>query len=123
MMATGPLWCAAFSTVFLKETVPRHSWVASLICTGFVGLIYAGSMDAQGTHILGTAVALLVPMALGGYWVLCKSSPAHDMVPALALSGLIGPLLSLVVIFGDAGGGDGGRGLHSSTFQLNLSRV
>ena len=33
---------------------------------------------------------MLVPSALGAYWVLCRATPGQDMVPALSLSGLGG---------------------------------
>jgi hypothetical protein len=48
-------------------------------------------------------VALLVPIALGLYWVLCKATPGQDMVPALALSGLSGAAVSLAAVLATAG--------------------
>ena len=44
------------------------------------------------------AVALVVPAALALYWTACKSADA-DMIPALALSGLGGGALAIVVVF------------------------
>lgn len=48
-------------------------------------------------------MALLVPAALGLFWVLCKATPGQDMVPALSLSGLSGAAASLSVIVSNAG--------------------
>ena len=101
IVATGPLFSAAFSWMLLGEKVPRHTWIASLICAGFVVVIYVDSFfteHSSARHLHGNLVALLVPVTLGLFWVLCKATPGQDMVPALSFSGLGGAIVSFVVI-------------------------
>ena len=47
IVATGPLFSAGFSALLLGEKVPRHTWLASLSCTGFVVIIYMDSLTEQ----------------------------------------------------------------------------
>ena len=47
IVATGPLFSAAFSALLLGEKVPRHTWIASLVCAGFVVIIYLDSFAEQ----------------------------------------------------------------------------
>ena len=113
IVATGPLCSALFSRLLLEEKVPTHTWLASLACVGWVLLIFADALDSGGEtrHVVGTSVALLVPVGTGAYWTFCKANPDADMVPALSTSGLLGQALALAVVFAaDARSEDGGYG-------------
>lgn len=64
---------------------------------------------------------MLVPSALGAYWVLCRATPGQDMVPALSLSGLggiFGAVAAAVITAhrGD-GSGDGSGGSWSAPLE------
>ena len=111
ILATGPLFAAAASRIFLKEHVPKHTWVAAITCAACVAVIYSDSFvnDGNGdtntseistsSHVLGNTIAMLVPSALALFWTVCKSSPENDMISALTLSGFLGSILALLVIF------------------------
>ena len=100
IIATGPLFSAAMSRAFLRERVPRHTWFAAVACVGWVLLIYFDAFETNGDprHVLGTSIALLVPLGTGAYWVYCKANPDADMIPALAASGVVGQTLALIVL-------------------------
>ena len=100
IIATGPLFSAAMSRAFLRERVPRHTWFAAVACVGWVLLIYFDAFETDGDprHVLGTSIALLVPLGTGAYWVYCKANPDADMIPALAASGVVGQTLALIVL-------------------------
>jgi len=115
ILATGPLFAAAASKVFLKEHVPKHTWIASGTCAVCVAVIYSdsfvgdrdvgdtgdtGDEISTSTHVLGNTIALLVPIALALFWTVCKSSPENDMIASLSLSGLIGSTIAACVVFG-----------------------
>ena len=138
IVATGPLCSALFSSYFLRdERVPTHTWLASFACVGWVLLIFADALESGGEtrHVVGTSVALLVPIGTGAFWTFCKANPDADMVPALSTSGILGQTLALVVMFsssrrdGDEGGlaaplvpvsDDGGVAVTALVFQCLL---
>ena len=114
ILATGPLMSCFAAKAFLGESVPRHTWIAAVACAACVLVLFsdafverqktetsdAASANAPTTsdHLAGNFVALIVPAALALYWTACKSADA-DMIPALALSGLLGGALATLVVF------------------------
>ena len=114
ILATGPLMSCFAAKAFLGEAVPRHTWIAAVVCAACVLVLFsdafverqktetsdAASANAPTTsdHLAGNFVALIVPAALALYWTACKSADA-DMIPALALSGLLGGALATLVVF------------------------
>lgn len=113
ILATGPLMSCFAAKAFLGESVPRHTWIAAVVCAACVLVLFSDAFverpNASGTnagtsapttrdHLVGNFVALVVPAALALYWTACKSADA-DMIPALALSGLGGGALAIVVVF------------------------
>jgi drug/metabolite transporter (DMT)-like permease len=115
ILATGPLMSCFAAKAFLGESVPRHTWIAAVVCAACVLVLFSDAFverpNASGTdagtsapttrdHLVGNLVALVVPAALALYWTACKSADASaDMIPALALSGLGGGALAIAVVF------------------------
>ena len=111
ILATGPLMSCFAAKAFLGESVPRHTWIAAVVCAACVLVLFSDAFverrdDDENTpatrdHLVGNFVALIVPAALALYWTACKSAKKDaDMIPALALSGLIGGSLATLVVLG-----------------------
>ncbi len=97
-MAAGPLLTALFARVFLQHKLPRRTWAA--IIAAVIGI--AGMFGEEATHgmsLVGSLVALVVPVAASVNWTLLQGlagkardngTPVQDMLPAI----LVGALLS-----------------------------
>jgi drug/metabolite transporter (DMT)-like permease len=116
-MALAPVFTALLAGWVLRVPLPRRTWCATAVAgTGIVWIYGAGIAAADVRQVLGTAVALGVPVAAAINWTLlqCRrprgalSTPAlqngpacppdsaalrNDMLPAV----LIGALLSAAV--------------------------
>lgn len=105
-MAIGPLVTALFARVFLHHQLPTRTWIA--IAVGGAGIAWMFAGDAAGTgenvSLLGTLVALAVPISAAINWTLLQhishgagdpddDAPQEDMLPAV----LIGAVLSAAV--------------------------
>jgi drug/metabolite transporter (DMT)-like permease len=98
VMATAPLFTALLSRFLLHHRLPARTWAAILVAGGGIAWMYGADISsAGGTHVLGTAVAMGVPIAGAINWTLIqhasRSEASSDMLPAL----LIGALLSAAV--------------------------
>jgi drug/metabolite transporter (DMT)-like permease len=101
-MSLAPLVTALISRVWLKHHLPVRTWVAILLAGIGIAWMY-GSQVAGGSprDLLGTLVALTVPLAGGTMWTLLQhNAQAHpddhrDMTPAVLLGSLASALLTL----------------------------
>lgn len=93
IIATAPLFAALISRLFLKEHVSRSTWIAILISTGGIGLIFIGSLT-RGNY-LGDLFALCAAVSIASQISTVRYSKHLDMVPSLGLSGLINALIAL----------------------------
>lgn len=92
ILATSPMFAALLSIFFLKEKVTLATWLA--IASSFVGILIVVG-DSFGTaNALGDMIALVAAIALASAFTLIRRSPKVDMVPALALAGLVVAALS-----------------------------
>ena len=117
LQCTSPFVAAILARVFLRERVRRDTVAAMLVASVGVAIMVRGGLD--GGDRLGILLSLLLPVFLGGYTVLIRSSPARDPgVPVLiggfavavvaGLVSLAGPGLDLPirdVAMGCIGGG------------------
>ncbi len=87
IVATMPLFAAALGRVFLREAVPRQTWIA--VATVFAGItvIFAGSLG--GGNPVGDLSAVGAAFSFAGALVIFRRTRAVDMAPTVALSGLI----------------------------------
>lgn len=88
MVSLSPLLGAAFTRWFLKESVPRRTWVAALVGVVGVAVILSGGFALKGTHTLGIVLALLVAVLSGATFVLIRAVREVNLFPAVGLSGL-----------------------------------
>ncbi|XKH59633.1 DMT family transporter [Halomonas sediminis] len=87
ILASAPLIAAALSRVFLREHLPRRTWVAIFLCLLGTSLIVLD--DAGAGSWIGNGFALLAATALAANFTLCRTRPGVDMSPMLTLAGLI----------------------------------
>jgi drug/metabolite transporter (DMT)-like permease len=101
-MALGPLITALFSRIFLHHRLAWRTWAA--IGVAGAGIAWMFGQGASSGSVLGTAVALAVPIAAAINWTVLQhvnhGSPsnerdAHDMLPAVLIGAVISSLLTL----------------------------
>ena len=100
-MAIAPLLTALASRFVLGHRLPGRTWAAIVVAGIGIGWMY-GEQAALGDarQLLGTLVALAVPVAAATNWTLLqhlKSKPgaANDMLPAVLLGAVMSAALTL----------------------------
>ena len=95
-MALVPLFTAVIARVALGHRLPTRTWSAIALAGAGIAWMYVSELQG-GRHLVGTAVALAVPLAGAVNWTLIQSlrgrASAPDMLPAV----LIGALLSAAI--------------------------
>lgn len=101
-MAAGPLITALLARVFIGHRIPLRTWWAIAVASVGIAWMYGGQMDLS-SHLGGTLVALLVPLAGAGNWTVVQHSRAHgrniDLVPSVLVGAAISSLLTLPLAF------------------------
>jgi drug/metabolite transporter (DMT)-like permease len=98
-MALTPLFTALASRVFLGHRLATRTWGAIVVAGLGIAWMYGREVSGAGAqHLLGTAVALGVPIAAAVNWTLMQhlhhgEDEGGDMLPAV----LVGALLSAAV--------------------------
>jgi drug/metabolite transporter (DMT)-like permease len=103
-MAVGPLITALFARVFLHHRLPARTWAA--IAIGGVGIAWIFWQEAGvGVSLVGTLVALAVPLAAATNWTVLQhvghgstdpdEAAPQDMLPALLIGGIISAAVTL----------------------------
>ncbi|OGB28866.1 MAG: permease [Burkholderiales bacterium RIFCSPLOWO2_12_FULL_61_40] len=96
-MAMGPLLTALIAWLFIGHRVPARTWVA--IAAAGMGIVYMYADQVSQGSVLGTLVALCVPIAGATNWTVTQHSHAQghnvDLVPAV----LVGAVISTVLTF------------------------
>jgi drug/metabolite transporter (DMT)-like permease len=87
ILASAPIFAAFMSLVLLKETVAPRTWVAIVVIFAGISLIMWDGLD-RGTGF-GDAMALLATVLLAGKFTMLRHQRHIDMIPALALSGVV----------------------------------
>lgn len=92
-MALAPLLTALVARVFLGHRLAVRTWGAVVVAGLGIAWMYAREVHGAGTqHLLGTGVALLVPIAAAVNWTLIQHSRADadvDLLPAVLIGALI----------------------------------
>jgi drug/metabolite transporter (DMT)-like permease len=95
-MSLAPLLTALGARIFIGHRIPKRTWVAIVVAGGGMAYMYASQL-AQGVNLLGTLVALCVPIAGAANWTVTQHAHAQgkdvDMIPAV----LVGAVISSVV--------------------------
>lgn len=100
-MSIAPLLTALVARVALGHRLRPHTWAAIVVAGVGIGWMYASEVRGAGArHVLGTAVALAVPVAAAFNWTLIqhisRSGPA-TRVPDMLAAVLVGAVISTVV--------------------------
>lgn len=91
-----PLATALLAHFVLRQRVAPRTWIAMLIAGGAVAWMYARGLSADPRHMLGTLVALGVPLAAAVNWTtMQQSGRSVDLAPALLIAGLVSSAVML----------------------------
>jgi drug/metabolite transporter (DMT)-like permease len=97
-MALAPLFTAVGARVALGHRLARRTWVAIALAGAGIAWMYGHELQG-GEQLLGTLVALGVPIAAATNWTLIQSlrtrSGAPDMLPAVLIGALLSAALTL----------------------------
>ena len=99
-MALGPLLTALITRVFLGHRLPTRTWAAIVLAGIGIGWMYGSQLSVGAPNVLlGSLVALCVPVAGAVQWTLVQKSHAEgldlDLVPSVLLGAVISSSLTL----------------------------
>lgn len=102
-MALGPLVTALFSRLFLGHRLALRTWLAIAAAgAGIAWMFGQGASAAEPGAVLGTLVALAVPLAAAVNWTVLQhvghgaaAGEGEDMLPAVLIGALGSALLTL----------------------------
>lgn len=99
-MAVGPLVTALFTRVLLRHRLPLRTWGAIVAAGAGIAWMYGQQLSLGDPNILlGSLVALCVPLAGATQWTLVQKSHAEglelDLVPSVLLGAMLSCLLTL----------------------------
>ena len=99
VQSTSPFYAALFARVFLKESLTRDTGIAMFVSLMGVGVMVGGGLEGGDT--VGIILSIILSIALGGYTVLVRSSPARDPGVPTVVGGTASALVAgLVAGFG-----------------------
>lgn len=97
-MALGPLLTALAARIFIGHRIPERTWVAIVVAGCGIGYMY-GSQFTKGASMIGTLVALGVPISGAANWTVLQNAHAKghyvDLIPAVLIGAALSALLTL----------------------------
>lgn len=97
-LAVGPFVTALFTRVVLGHRLPARTWAAIVVAGLGIGWMYGQQFSLGAPNLLlGSLVALCVPLAGATQWTLVQKSHAEGLELDLVPSVLLGALLSCVI--------------------------
>ena len=97
-MSIGPLLTAILSRLLLKHHLPRTTWAAIALAGAGIAWMYGHEVSTgDSQHLLGTVVALAVPVAAAVNWTLLQHLRGRDDPPDMLGAVLLGALLSAAI--------------------------
>ncbi len=95
-MSLAPLLTAVLARFTLGHPVAGRTWFAIVVAGAGIVWMYGYSVSADPKHLLGSMVALGVPVASAINWnTLQRSGRSVDLVPALLIGALISSAVTL----------------------------
>jgi drug/metabolite transporter (DMT)-like permease len=98
-MAIAPLLTALFARVFLGHRLAARTWAAIVVAGIGIAWMYAREVSAADPrHLLGTLVAVAVPVAAAANWTLIQHTRHRtdvDLLPAVLIGAAMSALLTL----------------------------
>lgn len=103
-MALGPLLTALFTRLFLGHQLPARTWLAIVLAGIGIAWMYGAQLRlGDPNFVLGSLVAVCVPIAGAVQWTLVQKSQSEgqnlDLVPSVMLGAVISSLLTLPLAF------------------------
>lgn len=95
ILAATPLFAALIGRIFIKERIARYTLAAIIAVLGGILLIFYGSLS--GEHLTGNLMALAASSLWGMNLVVLRQARQLNMIPAVALGGLLAIPLSLLL--------------------------
>jgi len=96
IVSSAPLIAAVLSHLFLHEKTALRTWLAALASMMGVGIIFSGGFQAGS--MTGDALALASAICMASSFVLIRRAHLVNMIPAVAISGLLIALLVAPVV-------------------------
>lgn len=100
-MSVGPLLTALIARVFIGHRVPPRTWVAIVVAGA--GIVYMYASQLGSVSLVGTLVALCVPIAGATNWTVTQHSHdlGHDvdLMPAVWVGAVICCIVTLPLAF------------------------
>ena len=97
-MSIGPLLTALGARLFIGHRIPARTWLAIVVAGCGIGYMY-GSQFTQGVSLVGTLVALCVPISGAANWTVTQHAHAQgkdvDLIPAVLIGAVFSSLLTL----------------------------
>ena len=99
-MASAPLLTALINRVVLRRALPLRTWITVLVAGAGIGWMYAHEVNgADARHLLGSVVALGVPIAAAINWTVIQRRSGggvdRDLLPAVLIGAVLSALLTL----------------------------
>jgi drug/metabolite transporter (DMT)-like permease len=98
-MASAPLMTALVSRGVLRQRLAARTWAAIIVAGIGIAWMYAREFSAADPqHLLGTLVALAVPIAAAVNWVAiqhARHDATVDLMPAVLLGAALSAMLTL----------------------------
>ena len=102
-MALGPLFTALAARIFIGHRLPLRTWLAIVVAGLGIAWMYGTQLlqsgAAAGGSLLGTLVALCVPLAGATNWTVVQHAHAKgqdiDLVPAVLIGAALSALFTL----------------------------
>ena len=95
VQSTSPFYAALFARLFLKESLTRDTGIAMVVSLLGVGVMVGGNLESG--DLVGIILSIVLSIALGGYTVLVRSSPARDPGVPTVVGGTASALVAAVV--------------------------
>ncbi|RIX76045.1 DMT family transporter [Acidovorax cavernicola] len=99
-MSLGPLFTALAARLFIGHRLPARTWAAIVVAGLGIGWMYGTQLlGGGGGSLVGTLVALCVPLAGATQWTVVQHAHAKgqdvDLVPAVLIGAAISALVTL----------------------------
>ncbi len=98
-MASAPLMTALISRVFLGHRLVARTWAAIVVAGVGIAWMYAREFSAaDAQHLIGTLIALAVPIAAAVNWVVIQHTRSNadvDLLPAVLIGAALSALVTL----------------------------
>ncbi|RYX91524.1 MAG: DMT family transporter [Comamonadaceae bacterium] len=99
-MAAGPFVTALIARAAIGQRIARRTWCAIAVASAGIAWMYGNQLSmGSGSQLLGTVLAMLVPLASACNWTVVQYSRMHgqniDLVPAVMVGAIMSSLVAL----------------------------